>query len=963
MNPAFRRTIISRRRQERRSLPWWALGLLSIAAMASMGVVFFIGSIFVVYTAYARDYVPIEQMLRQQYAGLTEVYDRGGPENGVFLGTLNNPNAQLLNPVPLGDISPYMVEATIATEDNSFWSHPGVNPRGLVRAAYENYTGGGIGTGSGGSSITQQLVKNVYLSDDCYITEHGVHACQAPRTLDRKLKEIAYAIELERSHSKEQILEWYLNQISYADRYQGVEAAARGYFRKGASELTLAEAALLAGIPAAPTTYHPRLNCSRDAEGNCALDDLGRTIVSGDAKVRQEIVLDSMVAHGRITPEEAKAAKLEPLHVWPQTGELRAAAWIDNQIEPRLVRMCEAGVLPKLPRATDCADSVRNAGYKVTTTLNYGLTQDATALMRRYLDQGQNQNCRCNNVALVTIDPRNGQVMVYAPNIDPTNTTDPKVAGDIDQLVEINQPGSSFKPAVYLAWMELLNKAPMNILWDTSPLVMKDIDGSEVRIVNPRPGGGSEGLISARLALGSSQNVPAFRAAAEAGVDNVITLAQRLGLTTLAQNFDPTFLNHDAVGYGPAIATGGANVRAIDMAYMNAVFANMGTMVGVPTYARTVPLEEMKSILTSEGDGLAIAHRQALDFQRGNIRLPGSRELDPVVVLEVRDPQGRVIFEQGEPQKVQVVEPGTAWLLHSILSDCNARAIIWGCGGSNQDTALDFFIPGTGVRVPAGVKTGTQQGPRSSADTLETWTNGYTRYAATAVWVGNSDNSLAYDGSFGTQHTALRTFKNWMAEYHAVLRAQGYFDVPQGFEDLQPPNVTFGAFRSPTTDRGQRGGCNQTVQGWYRTDIEYVPDCQNGAVRLPEFERNAAISLARSRGIPIRGGGSVATAEPAEGPGGGQAVRAQPAPAASEPTPVPAQPRPAPPPTEAPQPTQPPSTDATVVRPQPTATPSAQSPPGAGSGSPGSGSAGSGSSGPSSGTSGSSDVSADEEPD
>src|SRR5690606_9975353 len=149
-------------------------------------------------------------------------------------------------------------------------------------------------------------------------------------------------------YSKENILEWYLNQISYADRYVGIEAAAQGYFRKSAKELTLGEAALLAGIPQASTEYHPRLNCVIDeATGSCAVDELGRTTVTGSAKERQEAVLDLMVTHGRATREQAEAAKAEVIKVYPLSNPIKAAAWIDNQVQPRLVRMCEAGILPK----------------------------------------------------------------------------------------------------------------------------------------------------------------------------------------------------------------------------------------------------------------------------------------------------------------------------------------------------------------------------------------------------------------------------------------------------------------------------------------------------------------------------------------------------------------------------------------------------------------------------------------
>src|SRR5690606_36820552 len=145
------------------------------------------------------------------------------------------------------------------------------------------------------------------------------------------------------------------------------------------------------------------------------------------------------------------------------------------------------------------------------------------------------EGCNCHNAAITTIEPSTGQLVVYAANRDPNNLADARVDGDIDQLVEINQPGSSFKPAVYLAWFDRQNRAPMSHFWDTNPLTV-----GGTAITNPRGAPGTEGLISAYAALGGSQNVPAFRAAYEAGIDNVIDIAKRLGITTLEQSFDPT---------------------------------------------------------------------------------------------------------------------------------------------------------------------------------------------------------------------------------------------------------------------------------------------------------------------------------------------------------------------------------------------------------------------------------------
>lgn len=844
--------------------------LFGLLALGSIGAAAAFGALFTIYNSYAHDYVPIEEKLLQRNVGFTEIYDRGGPEGGVLLGHLTNLDAQLLEPIPLDQISPYLINATISTEDNSFWDNPGINFTGLARAAYENYVLNEFGSGTGGSSITQQLIKNVYICPNINTADDPTRCVTAERTLDRKLREIVYAVELTRDYTKEEILTWYLNQISYADRYIGIEAAAQGYFRKPAKDLTLGEAALLAGVPQFPTEYHPRLNCVKNDDGTCVLDELQRTTVTGPAKERQEAVLDLMVEHGRATREEAEAAKLEVIKVYAAVSDIKASAWIDNQVEPRLVRLCKAGKLPMPDGVDDCDKWVHSAGYQVTSTLDYEATQLAQQMMRGAIETGLQQGCQCNNTAIVTIEPSTGQVIVYAPNRDPSYTSDPRVAGNVDQLAEINQPGSSFKPAVYLNWFDTQNKAPMSIFWDTSPLT---VEGTA--ITNPRQGGSTEGLISARAGLGGSQNVPAFRAAQEGGIDNVIATAKKLGITTLEQHFDPTFSNHDAVTYGASIATGGANIRAIDMAYMDATIANMGKMVGTPHYAEYVALDKLKSKAVDVGEDYDTAVKQSIEFQRGNIRIPGTRELDPIVVLEVRTKEGELVYREPDPVEKQTIDAGSVWLLHSIMSDCTARFIIWRCGGSNTDLGLDFYA--NGVRIPSGVKTGTQQGPLSASDTLETWMTGYSRHAATAVWVGNATNELVNDRQFASANTTVRLWKSWMGAYHELLTARGVNDVGKGFADLQPKNVAQRSFATPATDRVLGPDfkyCEQTVTAWVRTDVTYADQCEekeidtrNGFlasdqtpaqfretkkfVKLPTFKPELAQELAKERGIPI----------------------------------------------------------------------------------------------------------------
>ena len=416
-----------------------------------------------VYQNYAKDYVPIEDHLRVQKLGLTEIYDRDGPSRGSHLGTLTNSEQLLFDPVSLDSISDWMVLATISSDDTTFFDNPGVNFLGPLGALDPDFASGEFSSFAGGVSITQQLIRIVYFCPHVERLRFQPPCDTDERTTDRDLREIVYSIELTKNYTKEQILEWYLNQVFYGDRYIGVEAAAQGYFHKDASQLTLAESAMLAAIPAFPTLYNPRLNCVQHAsEAWCVLDDRGRMTVGGNAKERQEAVLDLMVVHGRATRSQVEAVKAELLTFFEQKNTIEAAAWIDNQVEPRLVRMCNAGLLPLIDGADDCVQSVHSAGYTVTTTLDWELTESATDLIQEFIEDGLDNGCECHNGAIVTIEPESGQVIVYAPNIDPDEQRDERmerdsrVRGDVDQLTEINQPGSAFMPVVYLAWFDVV---------------------------------------------------------------------------------------------------------------------------------------------------------------------------------------------------------------------------------------------------------------------------------------------------------------------------------------------------------------------------------------------------------------------------------------------------------------------------------------------------------------------------
>ncbi|MEX2237144.1 MAG: transglycosylase domain-containing protein [Dehalococcoidia bacterium] len=287
MSVSARRRMARRGRQVERKgspPPYWAffgIGIVGIIGAAALAAVLVVSS---AYNGYADDYRDPEEFIDELNAGGAKIFN----SDGTLLYQYKDPDAGLRNPVPLTSLPEFFLTATISTEDNSFYDNPGVNIEGLLRAAWENSGLGnspGFLEGSGGSSITQQLVKNLYFREELISGE---------RSVERKLKETVLALELNKKKTKDEILELYINSISYGnDAYGvplvGIQAAAEGYFRTDASALTLGEAALLAGIPKDPIRYNPVRNAAA-------------------ARQRQRDVLNLMVTHGYITQAEADAA-------------------------------------------------------------------------------------------------------------------------------------------------------------------------------------------------------------------------------------------------------------------------------------------------------------------------------------------------------------------------------------------------------------------------------------------------------------------------------------------------------------------------------------------------------------------------------------------------------------------------------------------------------------------------------
>ena len=507
--------------------------LLLVLPAIVLGVVY---GIVKGYEHYSRSYVPPQEVsaLGEEIRG-ARIYDR----NGTLLYEFIDDQAGVRYPVSITDISPNLIAATVATEDQSFYSNPGVNPRGILRAAWENFSpylknqkDDGL-EGSGGSSITQQLAKNLYIPADE----------RMERSIDRKIKEAALALELTAHNSKDQILEWYLNEISYGGIYHGVEAAAQGYFGVPASQLTLAQAAMLAGIPQSPALYDPiNRPAAALARRNEVLDLIAR---NGSLRIGEN-------TYYAPSSEIIEAAKKEPLGVTKPTYEIDAPHFVLNHIAPQIEALLGY-------------DGLYRDGLIVTTTLDLNLQHQTQAILEQGIEAYEDVS-NTHNGSVIVMDNATGEVLVLIGSRDYYNDA---IDGNVDNTTALNSPGSSFKPFIYLTSFLKLGWGPDTIIADT-PVTYQESDGSIFQPENPVKGS-YLGNIPIKTALGNSLNVPPFKVVLDTGVDAVVDVARKMGFTTLHGQ------------YGPSIAIGGVDISALDLTYGYSVLANNGAMVGVPT--------------------------------------------------------------------------------------------------------------------------------------------------------------------------------------------------------------------------------------------------------------------------------------------------------------------------------------------------------------------------------------------
>ena len=637
----------------------------------------FAGGVFAVslFLAIATLTLPLPGQARESKAEATQIMARDGQT--VLYNIRGDKNRVSIN---FDQMPQCIKDATVSIEDKSFYKHQGLDPRGFTRALVANFEGG-FGS-QGGSTITQQLVKNALLSPE--------------QTITRKAKELVLSLEIEQIYSKDKILERYLNEIPYGNSAYGIQAASQTYFAKDAKDLSLAQCATLASLPRAPTFYSPYNS-----------PDPTRLTK------RANLVLDEMVATGKASPEQATAAKAEV-----NSGLEFAAARGEDIKAPHFVFY----VKEKLEQQYG-TKAMEEGGYKVITTLDPAKQQAAEEAIQdarsRFPGYG------ASNAALTAIDPKSGQLLAMVGSVDYFDTAND---GNVNVATSDRQPGSSFKPLVYLkgfqeAYDPNLKLAfnPATLLWD----VKTDFGGG----YSPNNYDGKfRGPVSARDALQQSLNVPAVKMLDMIGVNDAVDFSHQMGITTL----------DDPARYGDSLVLGGGEVKLVDLTSAYAVMANGGTAA----YSRCA---------------------SATCSKRSNV----------TPILKVNNRKGKDVtsdFDSGVQRNKEIVSKDLAFQITDVLTDDAARAPQFG-----RNSAL--VLAGR----TAAAKTGTTDSFRDA------WTMGYTPQLAAGVWLGNNDNSPMNrtGGSVG----AAPIWNEFMRKALAN-EPKAEFDRPPGIKELSVDKLT-----------------------------------------------------------------------------------------------------------------------------------------------------------------------------
>ena len=490
----------------------------------------FAALIVLLFAWYAKDLPTPGKIKNYQAAASTQLFDRNGKPIYALHGDIQR------NLLDSKDIPDNVKHATVAIEDKSFYKNHGVEFKSIARAVLANITNHSFG--QGGSTITQQFVKNALLSPK--------------KTFTRKIKELILSIEIEIMYNKDQILTMYINEIPYGSNAYGIEAASKIYFNKHASELTLAEAATLAALPQRPTYFSP-YGTHPDAR-----------------LARVNLVLDNMVQMKYISSDEAAKAKEEAKNIkFSKPQEYIVAPHFVQYVKEKLV-------------AQYGEQMVNEGGLKVTTTLDLDKQVIAEKAVKDAAN-GRFNNINASNGALVSIDPKTGQVLAMVGSADYFNND---IQGQVNVADSLRQPGSSFKPIVYATAFK--NKYdPATTLWD----VTTDFGGG----YTPKNyDGTTHGPVSMRKALAGSLNIPAVKTLALAGVDNSLKTAHEMGITSLNGTSDQ---------YGLSLVLGSGEVKLDDLTTAYGVFANNGDLAPTTPILKVVDAKGKTLSEYKDGEG------------------------------------------------------------------------------------------------------------------------------------------------------------------------------------------------------------------------------------------------------------------------------------------------------------------------------------------------------------------------
>lgn len=454
------------------------------------------------YLVIFKDIPSPKDLTTRQIEVSTKIYDR----NGILLYTIYKDKNR--TPVKLSQIPENVKLATLAAEDAEFYNHIGFSVRGTIRAIFKNIREGKL---EGGSTITQQLVKNALLSSE--------------KTYIRKLRELVLSLGVEMNYSKDEILEMYLNEVSYGGTTYGIQEASIHYFSKNVNNLTLAEAALLAGLPQSPTRYSPFGNNP----------DLTFS--------RQREILHLMKVNKFITEDEEKKAIEQRITFAPSKQNILAPHFV-MYIREKLIEQFGEEVVQK-------------GGLSVTTTLDINIQTLAEKVAKEEIEKLK--NLKVSNAGVVVLNPKNNEVLAMVGSIDYFDTDN---GGNVNVTTRPRQPGSSIKVISYA--LGLSEGLTLSSIIEDSPITYK-IKGQEP--YSPKNYDSTyKGKITIRQALAQSRNIPAVKILADYGVNKMIDLGEKMGISTW----------QDRSRFGLSLTLGGGETKLIDMATVYSVIANGG---------------------------------------------------------------------------------------------------------------------------------------------------------------------------------------------------------------------------------------------------------------------------------------------------------------------------------------------------------------------------------------------------